>query len=236
MRRLLVALVLVGAITACAGSGSDESASGVTPDAARQEPAETTGTTLAADDSTTPQSTAPLRSTDPGAPTVAPTTPSAAAGADEATSTTSAVVPVPAVTLPPVPGPTVVADIADEADFESGVSASILEVEAVDVEGRFPGERSGPGVVIAVQVENGSGDTISLDFTTVDLVGSDGASAIPVVMDDSVRLEGDLAPGASALGRYHFYLPVELRSSATITFSYAAGIPTALFTGALPDA
>lgn len=134
-----------------------------------------------------------------------------------------------------VPGPTVPAQLDDEADFGTGVIASIESIEAVDVEGRAPGERSGPGVLVSVRIENTSTRPISLDYALVDLIDRDGASAIPVEMATSRRLSGDLQPGASAVGHYHYFVPAELRQSATITINYAAGVPTALFTGALPD-
>lgn len=71
--------------------------------------------------------------------------------------------------------------------------------------------------------------------TTVDLIANTGASAIPVESGVHRRLSGELQPGASAVGRYQYYIPADQRPSATITISYAAGVPTALFTGDLPD-
>ncbi len=136
----------------------------------------------------------------------------------------------------PVPGPTVAGELEEEANFGNGVSASIVEVEAVEVEGRLPGERSGPGVLVTVAVDNDSAETISLDFVIVDLVRRDGASAIPVEMTERVALAGELAAGQSAAGKYQFFIPADQRPSATIIVSYAVGMPTALFTGDLPSA
>ena len=132
-------------------------------------------------------------------------------------------------------GPIVTSEIEEEADFGTGVTASIVYVEAVDVIGRFPGERSGPGVVLTVEVANGSPEPISLDFVTVDLIKADGASAIPVQLEGEREFFGQLRPGESAVALYQYFIPVEHRASAFITVSYASSVPTALFTGDLPD-
>ncbi len=165
--------------------------------------------------------------------TITTTPPATTVVNDDADDETAAVETVVPVT---VPGPTVAAELEEEANFGTGVLASIASVEAVDVEGRLPGERSGPGVLVTVEVDNASDEAISLDFVTVDLIRANGGSAIPVDSLDGINLTGDLAPGASAVGQYQFFIPVEERDSATITVHYASGVPTALFSGDLPNA
>ena len=227
-------VAILSIVAGCAGDGGDESAAGPTPAAAGSvapvapESGDESGDTDAESTVPPPQSTeAPASDT-----TVVTTDAATAPPVEQSTGEVLASGTVP----PPVPGPTVTSEIDEPADFGTGIIATIDEIAAVDVEGRIPGERSGPGVMVSVRVENQSSAPITLDFTTVDLIGLDGASAIPVEMEESIRLEGELAPGASAVGRYHYFIPVEQRASATITISYAAGVPTALFTGALPDA
>ena len=237
VRRNVIGIAAILSIAAaCTGDAADESAAGPTPAAAGSvapEPMDESGGT------DTEGTVAPLQTTEaPSSETTVVTTDAATAPPVEQTSgevLASGTVPPP-VAPPPVPGPTVTSEIDEPADFGTGIIAAVDEITAVEVEGRMPGERSGPGVMVSVRVENQSSASITLDFTTVDLIGLDGTSATPVEMDESIRLEGELEPGASAVGRYHYFIPVEQRASATITISYAAGVPTALFTGALPDA
>lgn len=139
--------------------------------------------------------------------------------------------------LPPIPGPTVAAGPDEEAEFGTGVSASLVAVEPVDVEGRLPGERSGPGVVVTLEMSNRSAEEIDLNAVTVDLVRSDGSSAVPVeLLDEPGVLRGTLDPGDSATGRYQFFIPFDQRQAAIILVSYAAAAPTALFLGGVQDA
>ena len=138
--------------------------------------------------------------------------------------------------MPPIEGPTVTAPLDEEVDFGTGVTASIVGVEAVEVEARLAGERSGPGLILTVELHNGTPDDVSLDFVIVDLVQSDGASALPIQATGVLPLSGTLAPGATATGRYEFFIPLDQRASATVTVSYAADAATALFSGDLPRA
>lgn len=247
LRRAALATMIVGALAACSGS---ETTDAVADDATAEptaDEAETTGSAVATSEPTDVAEPV-VATTDPAAPddsTSDVATPAIGTIVDgnvdagEPTRddpTIGTVVDGSVGALPiPVPGPTVAGPIEEEVDFGTGVTASIVDVEAVEVEARLPGERSGPGVIVTIEVDNGSADAISLDFVTVDLIQRDGASAIPVGLATPSGLEGDLEPGATSTGRYQFFIPVDQRVSATITVNYAADVPTALFSGDLPD-
>jgi hypothetical protein len=122
------------------------------------------------------------------------------------------------------------------ADFGGGVTARLTEIEAVTVEGRLPGERSGPGVAITVEITNDSGAPIDLSLVTVDLVDAAGASASPITSSEAPGVSGELAAGAATTGRYLYTLSADDRADATVRVSYTASAPTVLFTGNLPNA
>lgn len=258
LRKLLAAVLATGLLVGCADDGSDEQAAGPTPqlssgssndDAPTTSPtAPESGSSALASSTTQPtagvivetttattfDSTESSIETDDGTddPTDAGTDPTAEPAATVPPDPTAE----PAATAPPVPGATVTVDVDEQAEFGTGVTASIVDVEAVEVEARLPGERSGPGVVLTVEVVNGTDEAITLDFVSVDLIGDDGASALPVELAEPDALSGELEPSGTAVGHYQFLIPLEQRDAATVAVSYSASAPTLLFTGGLLDA
>jgi hypothetical protein len=120
-------------------------------------------------------------------------------------------------------------------DFGNGVGIELTAVDAVEVEARLPGEISGPGVAITIDITNDSAAELQLDNVTVDLVDAAGASASPVTPKGAQPLSGPLAVGASTTGTYLFTLPADDRADATLRVSYTSDAPTVLFTGDLPQ-
>ena len=131
-------------------------------------------------------------------------------------------------------------DVADPVafdaatDFGNGVGIELTSIDSVEVEGRLPGEISGPGLAITIEITNGSEAEIQLDNVTVDLTDATGASASPATPQGEENLSGPLAVGASTTGTYLFTLRAEDRAGATLRVSYTADAPTVLFTGDLP--
>jgi hypothetical protein len=120
------------------------------------------------------------------------------------------------------------------ADFGDGVVVRLSGIRATQVEGRMPGEFSGPGIDVTVEMTNRSDRTIDVGNVTVALIDGGGDLAIPIQDPQRPELRGSLAPGESRTGTYLFYLPPEDRSGATVTISYAAGAPVVQFIGDLP--
>lgn len=121
-----------------------------------------------------------------------------------------------------------------ETDFGDGVGIRLRAIEAVEVEGRLPGERSGRGVVVTVEMTNTTGEPVSVDRVTVDLVDGSGASATPIDDPDRAPLSGMLAPGATATGEYVYELPADQRDGISIRVTYAADRPIVIFRGDAP--
>jgi hypothetical protein len=239
-----VCLTLVTAAGACSDGDDDDAAVATTTLESSTEAA--TGSSLASADAaptTTSATTTAATTTEAGSATdagtqddtseVAPVSDAVTVAPATATAQDEAPLPTPPI---PVAGTTIPAELDSAVDFGTGVVAAVTDVEAVEVVGRLPGERSGPGVRISIEVTNGSDEQISLDFVTVDLINSEGASAIPVEEETPRTFSGSLEPGASAVGVYQFFIPSEQRASAFLTVNYASDQPTALFSGDLPDA
>jgi hypothetical protein len=133
--------------------------------------------------------------------------------------------------------PGVIADpvsIDEATSFGNGVAIRVASLEAVDATAQGPGEVSGPGVLVAVEITNGSSETINLDTVTVDLARDDGASASQLTLLDKPAFAGDLAAGESAVGSYVFTIDEAERSSVTLRVKYSAELPTVVFAGSVP--
>jgi hypothetical protein len=120
-----------------------------------------------------------------------------------------------------------------QADFGGGVTARLASIEAVQTEAHLPGEISGPGVAITVEIANAGSQPVDVDNVVVDLIGPDGGSATPIVDPDRPPLDGEVAPGATARGTYVFTISEEDRQDVTLTVSFSALAPTAVFAGSM---
>lgn len=132
------------------------------------------------------------------------------------------------------------------ADFGAGVTARIMSVKAIDYRAVAPGQVSGPGLRLVIQVSNGTGKSIGLDNAVVTIADARGTPGVemlitPVTSGDDVGhpgpgnfsypLRGLLAPGHKASGTYVFTIPAGHRAPVTVNFSYAGGGPVVLFKG-----
>lgn len=143
----------------------------------------------------------------------------------QSTAGTPSLTPVPSkarTTLPPAaPSRTVAV---------GGTARTVLlSSRNVTVSGQGPGELSGPGVALTLQVTNGSSSPLDLDAVTVsasirgqEASSSDSAPAKPFT--------GRLAPGAKAQGVYVFVLPPGGRRPVGVLVSLAPDLPVARFT------
>jgi hypothetical protein len=149
---------------------------------------------------------------------------------------------VPAVavaTKPPV-------SLRAVADFGTGVTARIMSVKAIEYHAVGPGQVSGPGLRLVIQVSNGTGKPVGLDNAVVTIADARGTPGVAMLItpagsgDDaghpgpsnfSYPLRGVLAPGHKASGTYVFTVPAGYRTPVTVNFSYAGGGPVVLFKG-----
>jgi hypothetical protein len=149
-------------------------------------------------------------------------------------ATEPAAVDVTVSTVPVVVDEPVAMDAV--AAFGDGVRARIVALQATDAVGRLPGERSGPAVLVTVEVENASAETINLDLVVVDLSTGEGVPANLIADPEQVPLQGELPPGETREGAYLFTMPLEDRDDVRVSVAYSADAPTVVFAGGAPSA
>jgi hypothetical protein len=117
-------------------------------------------------------------------------------------------------------------------DFETGVTLRITDVEAVDGEGRGPGQVSGPGLRLVLEAHNDSEDPVSLEGMVVALAyGAAETPAMSLTEPGGDPFEGELPPESKSGGVYVFAVPVQSRGQVTVSASYTGSAPTVLFKG-----
>lgn len=134
-----------------------------------------------------------------------------------------------------VPGPVLEPVSFDEsAEFGDGVQARVVAVVPTHAEAHLPGERSGPGVIITLELRNTTSRAVDVDNVTVDLAQPDGTSYTPITDRDLRAISGMVPPNGTVTGQYLFAVDKGYRHDARLLIKYAADAPTAVFAGALP--
>jgi hypothetical protein len=176
--------------------------------------------------------------TDDGAAAAGPAvTPAATTAAAAATSAVEAAPAtdaegVDAATGRPPELPAVALDAPADTD---GVTARLTAVEAVQGNagaGAGVGEVDGPALAVSVELRNDTGADLSLAGVAVEL--SYGADLVPAPPLDDVTaapLQGTLADGDTAVGRYVFRVPAGARDDVTVLVEHEAGAPFLTFRG-----
>lgn len=121
------------------------------------------------------------------------------------------------------------------ADFGNGVTSKIVSMAPVSITATMPGETSGPGIEVKVEISNGTDASIDLSGVTVDLADSDGASHLLVNSTNGTGFTGDLEAGATASGTYQYRVDPAAPRDARLTIKYSATTPTVVFAGSIPN-
>jgi hypothetical protein len=120
------------------------------------------------------------------------------------------------------------------ADFGTGLTVAIVEVEAVRSEARSPGEISAPAVRLTMRARNASGRPIDVEGMVVTLeYGADRTPAVDIHEPGGAPFAGVLAPGASTRGVYVFNVPAGDRDLVRVTTSYTGAAPTLVLAGSM---
>lgn len=134
------------------------------------------------------------------------------------------VAPVELTTNAPVP-------LSDTADYGNGVTVKLSAIESITTQAELPGEISGPGVKLTVDIANASSAAIDLGNVIVDLADATSAPAIPMTGTPAAPFSGSLAAGTTATGVYVFTVPADYANPATISVTYSTDAPVVVFTG-----
>jgi hypothetical protein len=167
----------------------------------------------------------------------------------EQTETTSAgtelpSAPPPATTEVPAPGGGDISETVTPGDITSnapvalsetgtyanGVTVQLVSLEPITTQAELPGEIAGPGLKVTVKITNGSADAIDVGNVVVDLQDAVQTPAIPMT-SGAAPFTGSVAAGADATGVYIFTTPTDYTDPATITVTYSAAQPVAVFVG-----
>jgi hypothetical protein len=119
------------------------------------------------------------------------------------------------------------------ADFGTGVTAQITSIKAIEYHAVAPGQVSGPGLRLVIQVNNGTAKSIDLGNAVVTIADARGTPGVDMNGQgkSSPPLRGLLAPRHKASGTYVLTIPAGYRDPVTVNFSYVGGGPVVLFKG-----
>jgi hypothetical protein len=130
-----------------------------------------------------------------------------------------------AVTAPAVP-------INQTADFGTGLTLRVTDIEAVNGQAKSPGEIAGPALRLTLKATNDTKKAISLGTTVVEVsYGADKTPGVQLMNPGGKPFAGAVKPGGSATGTYVFTVPVDQRKQIQVTMSYAASKPTVVLEG-----
>lgn len=178
---------------------------------------------------------------------------SSSASGEQATAADESppVQPDPALTLPtsPVPPPQPgsitqvvptgeqhvlpVVELTDTVDVDDAIVVELVAVERTEAEARILGEISGPAVLVRVRLTNASGAPVAVGGTTVAVSDADDAPLSPLSGPPADPLLDAVEAHGSVEGIYVFSDPDARTDQLTISVSYAADAPVAVFSGIL---
>lgn len=120
---------------------------------------------------------------------------------------------------------------------QSGVTATVSNIEAVDGKAQGPGEISGPAVRFTVTLNNAGTTAVDGNAVIVNVdSGKDHVPALVLSGPGAVNFPATVGPGEKASGTYVFLVPNDQRDDVRIFFNYKVSSPIAAFEGAVPKA
>jgi hypothetical protein len=93
--------------------------------------------------------------------------------------------------------------VGEVVELDDGVDIRVTSIRDVTIEAQGPGEVSGPGTAVQVEIGNGSGTGLNLSGVTVSLI-VDGDPGVPSFSAPHDPFVGELAPGGRATATYAF--------------------------------
>jgi hypothetical protein len=206
---LAVSATLV--LSAC-GGGAEQPA----PTSSAPGPSSSSVSAPAASQTSAPAGSSPTP--EPGALTpVPPPTPG---------DTSSTVAPRPVETRKPV-------KLDQPAAPTRAVTVRVTRLRAVQAKAQGPGEVSGPGLELRVQVRN-QGPTLDLSGAAVTLTAADGSPGQMMTGPPAVPLPGSVAAGRTATGTYVFTVPKGQRDPVQVVVTLSEKLAVVTFSGSGP--
>ena len=121
--------------------------------------------------------------------------------------------------------------LEEKATAGDRASVRLLEIRQIQAKARLPGEVSGPGLAITVEVDNKSADTLNLGSAVVTVKDSTGGPGAVMTGPPAKPLRGSLEEGEKATGVYVFAVPEANRDPVTMFVSVGPGTQVLSFKG-----
>ena len=179
-------------------------------------PAPSASTTSSAEPSASPTSASaePTASTEPSsAPSSSPT-----AGGDGSVE-------------PSRPVQTAAPKKLDEPARTAGAKVSLLSVRSTTIKASTPGDSSGPGVLVRLEIDNTTAKALDTSFVQVNVTNASGAPGTAVVGSPTKAIAGSVRSGATAQATYAFLLDGATSGDVTVLVYVTSGQPVAQFRG-----
>jgi hypothetical protein len=119
----------------------------------------------------------------------------------------------------------------DEPTRTAGAEVSLVSVRAATIKATAPGDRSGPGVLVRLKLENTTGKTLDTSFTQVGVTDQAGAPGTLVDGAPTKALDASVRSGRSAQGTYAFVMDDATAGPVTVSVYVTSGQPVVTFRG-----
>lgn len=154
---------------------------------------------------------------------------------DDATVVSPLPTPTPGTTHTLEPEAPIEVAIDATAELVPGVRTTLTRLEAVEGEGRFPGETSGPAIRTTIEVQNLTDEALNISGASVTLAyGPGGSPAVEVGAPGSQPFPESVAAGETVASVYLFTVPLEERDPIRVTLDLLATAPVVVYVGVGP--
>lgn len=153
--------------------------------------------------------------------TTAPTT-------DSSTDTTAGTPGATGITSNTLPA----VGVGTEADLGGNAFVTVTKIEPTNLTANGPGEVSGPGVFVTVNLRNATDKPLDLAGLVVNAHYGDGTPAVPAALQRDA-LAGTVAPGESKSGMYAFSVPADQNASVVVDVQHSS-FPNVVIVDASP--
>ena len=109
---------------------------------------------------------------------------------------------------------------------------TVTKIEPTNLTANGPGEVSGPGVFVTVDVRNATDKPLDLAGLVVNAHYGDGTPAVPAALQRDA-LAGTVAPGESKSGTYAFSVPADQNASVVVDVQHSS-FPNVVIVDASP--
>ena len=120
--------------------------------------------------------------------------------------------------------------VGTETDLGSNVFVTVTQIEPTSLTARGPGEVSGPGVIVTIEVRNATNAALDLAGLAINAHYGDGTPAVPAAVQQDA-LNGTVAPGERKTGKYTFSVPQDQYSSVVVDIQHS-GLPNVVIVDA----